>query len=579
MGAGPVAPRDPVPLRDFSDSPLPVTPIWDAPESAWHAAYPEGMPPRIEFEAVRAERLLESAVNRYPDRLALRYFKTAWTYEELLVRVKIAAASLQRVGVHCGSRLMLVLPNCPEFIVLWFAAHWLGAEVVPANPLVSSSELVHLAKKCNIDTVAGLDVRLKPIGKMSRQVPVRNLITVSLAPHLPWFLAIPYQLQKLVKGRAAIADDTNVMSFGEFFDTTRSINLPALNDVDQPAVLQPTGGTTGSSKVAVLTHRNLCSNVAQLHTWSGLEPGTDTFLSVLPYFHIYGATCAMLSPLVGGSTLLIQARFHPYITTRLIQKYKPTVALLVPFMIKALNEVMRKKNIRLDSLKRCMSGASPLAEDDAREFEARTGAIILEGFGLSEASPVTHSNPADGSARIGSIGLPLPNTEVKLVDLETGLLPVAPGEIGELAIRGPQVMQGYLDDPIETAIALRQGWLYTGDVAVMSHDGFFEIVDRKKDMIISGGLNVFPSEVEEVLLKHASIEACAVVGQPDRKYGELVCAFVVPVAGASIDVKEVREFCRDELSGYKIPKEVRIVDELPETFLGKIRRVELRKAA
>lgn len=578
MGAGPVS-SGRVPLRDFSDSPLPVTPIWDAPEAPWHGSYPQGLPPRIEFEAVRAERLLHAAVDRFPDRLALRYFKTAWTYEELLVRVKIAAASLQRVGIQRGSRVMLVLPNCPEFIVLWFATHWLGAQVVPANPLLSGAELAEIAKKCNVDTVAGLDIKLKPTAKMTRAMPIRNLVTVSLAPHLPWFMAIPYRIGKAINSRVDVASETKVMSFSEFFDTTRSINLPAIDDVDQPAVLQPTGGTTGSSKVAVLTHRNLCSNVAQLHTWSGLEPGRDTFLSVLPYFHIYGATCAMLSPLVGGATLLIQARFHPFITTKLIQKYQPSVALLVPFMIKQLNEVMRKKNLRLDSIQQCMSGASPLAEEDAREFQDKTGAVILEGFGLSEASPVTHSNPADGSSRIGSIGLPLPNTDVKLVDLETGLTEVSTGEVGELAIRGPQVMQGYLDEPEETAIALRQGWLYTGDLAVMSEDGFFEIVDRKKDMIISGGLNVFPSEIEETLLKHPSIAACAVVGQPDRKYGELVCAYVVPVAGAAIDVKEVRDFCRDDLSGYKIPKEVHVVDELPETFLGKIRRVDLRKAA
>ncbi|MFP6764572.1 MAG: AMP-binding protein, partial [Planctomycetaceae bacterium] len=273
MGAGRI------PLRDFADSPLPVTPVWDAPGMAWHGAYPEGIPPRIEFEAVRVERLLEAAVDRYPERLALRYFKTAWTYRELLMRVKIVAASLQRIGLRRGSRLMLVLPNCPEFIVLWFAAHWLGAEVVPVNPLVSSGELVHLANKCGVDTVVGLDVRLRPVAKMSEQVELTNLITVSLAPHLPWFLAMPYRLQKLIKGPVTVAAGTTVMDFREFCDTTRSINLPALDDVDQPAVMQPTGGTTGSSKVAVLTHRNLCSNVAQLHTWSGLEPGQDTFLS------------------------------------------------------------------------------------------------------------------------------------------------------------------------------------------------------------------------------------------------------------------------------------------------------------
>ena len=215
----------------------------------------------------------------------------------------------------------------------------------------------------------------------------------------------------------------------------------------------------------------------------------------------------------------------------------------------------------------------------AREFEHLTGATIIEGFGLSEASPVTHSNPSDGTARIGSIGLPLPNTDVRLVDLETGTHDVRVGEVGEMIIKGPQIMQGYLDDPAETAIALRDGWLFTGDLATATHDGFFEIVDRKKDMIISGGLNVYPSEVEEVIREHPSVSACAVVGVPDRKYGELVCAWVVPQAGRSTDLDELKKFCREKLSGYKVPREFRVCDALPENFLGKVRRIELRKRA
>jgi long-chain acyl-CoA synthetase len=568
--------RDAGPLQD---SPFPLFPDWDAADAPWHDAYPDHVPPRVDFKPVRVERLLEAATLRYPDRVALHYFRTSWTYLELYDRVRMVAGSLKKLGIGTGDRVMLVLPNQPEFVAAWFALHSIGAEPVPANPLMSGPELAALARKCNVKAAMGLDVRMKPVAEMASLVDLPLLIETSLATHLPMHLRVPYLLQRTLAGTTWASQVTRRLPFDSLYRIGRPLTSPAIDDVDQPAVLQPTGGTTGTPKVAVLTHRNLCANVAQLHAWCQMEPGRETFLSVLPFFHVYGATCAMLSPLAGGSTLVLQARFDPSRTLRLMQQHRPRIALLVPFMIASLNDEMQKRGVRLDDLRLCMSGASPLSDEVAREFESLTGARILEGFGLSEASPVTHSNPSDGTARVGTIGLPLPGTEVRLVDLEDGTSDVPTGEVGELTIRGPQVMQCYLDAPKETANALRDGWLHTGDLARMSDDGFFEIVDRKKDMIITGGLNVYPSEVEEVLAGHPDVAKCAVVGVEDRHYGEKVCAWVVPIKGRSLNPESLRNYCRALMSGYKVPREFLECSELPENFLGKVRRIELRNKA
>jgi long-chain acyl-CoA synthetase len=566
------------PARDFLDSPFPVTAVWDESDSPWRASYPEGIPTGIDFTPVRVDRLFEAAALRYPDRIAIRYFNTNWTFLELYDRIRQVAGSLSKLGVHPGDRVMLVLPNQPEFVVAWFASHVIGAEVVPANPLMSGRELAALAEKCQAKAVLGLDVKLGPVAEMTRLTEVPLLIETSLAPHLPMHLRVPYLLQRRLTGKPKCGEATKRIPFDSLYRIGRPVTKPAHNDVDRPAVLQPTGGTTGTPKLAILTHRNLCANVAQLHVWSHIEPGTETFLSVLPFFHVYGATCAMLSPLSGGATLILQARFDAVRTLKLMQQWKPGVALLVPFMMAGLNEEMKKRRCRLEGLHQCMSGAASVSEEVARAFNELTGAEILEGFGLSEASPVTHSNPV-GGARLGSIGLPLPSTEVRVMDLETGSQEVAPGEIGELTIRGPQVMQGYLDAPEETAIALRDGWLFTGDLARMSEDGYFQIVDRKKDMIITGGLNVYPSEIEQVICLHPKVEACAVVGLPDPKYGERVCVWLVAAKRQKIETEEIRSFCKSMMSGYKVPREFQVCDSLPESFLGKLRRVELRDKA
>lgn len=564
---------------EHTTSPFPLTPIRDSPEAIWHGSYPEGIPRGVDYRVVRVERLLESATLTFPDRPAINYFNTVWTYLELFDRVRQAAGGFRQLGIEAGDRVMVVLPNTPEFIVSWFALQTIGAEVLPVNPLYSEAELTRLGKKCGVKAALGLDIKMAPLAETARRLNLPLLIETSLAPHLPLHLRVPYLIGQRLAPRGPRLKSTKRLEFNRLYKTGRPITTPAVDDVDCPAVLQPTGGTTGSPKVAVLTHRNLCANVAQLHIWSGMESGKETFLSVLPFFHVYGATCAMLSPLAGGSTLLLQARFKAKDTLALMRRHKPGCALLVPMMIEELNQEMNRTGKRIEGLHFCMSGASSIRADIAAEFQRLTGAVICEGFGLSEASPVTHSNPGDGTGQSGSIGLPLPNTCVKIVDREDGKTQVAPGEVGELVIRGPQVMQGYLDDPEETARTLRNGWLYTGDLARMGDDGYFKIAGRKKELIISGGLNVYPSEVENVLSEHPSVAECAVAGIPDRRYGEKVCAWVVPVPGKQISTEELRNFCRGKLAGYKIPKQVETCKELPVTFLGKIQRTELKKRA
>lgn len=566
--------------RDFSASLFPLTPDWDGPRSTWHDSYPAGVPPRLHFLPKRTEQLLLAACERYPRRIAVHYWGTAWTYEELVGRVQLAAANFRRLGVAAGDRVMMVLPNSPEFVVSWFALHWLGAEIVPASPLMCSKDLAELVRTTGARVVMGLDVRINPVARLTQRAPVRLVIVTSLARHLPWYLAVPYLLRCHLNRRAPFASTTAVLRSAVLEDrAARPVTEPVLNDASLPAILQPTGGTTGTPKVAVLTHANLHANVAQLHVWSGCQPGTETVLSVLPFFHVFGATVAMLSPIAGGATLVLQAQFQPRRVLAAIDKYQPNVAPMVPFMFASLNEAMAKRKRNVLGLDFCFSGASSLSAEVREEFQERTGATIFEGYGLSEASPVTHANPPDASARPGSVGLPLPCTEARVVDVDNGRVPVAPGQVGELVVRGPQIMRGYLDADEETELVLRDGWLHTGDLVTMDRSGYFSVVDRKKDMIISAGLNVFPAEVEAVLAAHPAVKECAVVGVPDKRYGERVAVYVVPVPGARIDAESLKAHCRTGLASYKIPRIIEIRSELPKNFLGKVRRVELRKRA
>lgn len=564
---------------DLEGFPQPLFPLgykWDLPTQPWLPSYPKGVPPGLVYSKVRTEQVVQLAAESFPNRPAILFYRSTWTYAELLGHVRRVAAGFKAMGIGPGDRVLFVLPNCPEFVICWFALHWIGAEVVHGSPLNSAAELAKYAEVSKPKAVLGLDVRLETCVELTKLFPLPWLIVVSLAPHLPAHLRAAYRFKNLLSGRYKVAPGTKVHKFAELERMANApIGAPYTEDVDLPAVMQPTGGTTGGSKLAVLTHNNLICNIAQGYAFLGKPPGQETVLAVLPFFHIYGATAVMLGSLAGAATLILHPRFDPPKVLDAIERYRPTMAPMVPFMFAAVVAELKKKSRAIEGLAICCSGASALDQNLRQEFEKLTGATIVEGYGLSEASPLLISN-CPRRNQYGTVGLPVPDTEIRLVDIDTGDRDVPIGEVGELIARGPQIMQGYLNNPAETAIAIRNGWLYTGDLAVMDAEGFFKIVDRKKDMIISGGLNVYPSEIEPVISAHDDVEQCAVVGEPDLDWGERVVAWVVPKKGRTLDVDGIRESCRAVLAQYKIPREFRECSELPVSFLGKVRRVALR---
>lgn len=557
---------------------FPIEYRWDRPSRPWHAQYTPEIPPGIDVTPIRVEELLVIAAEKHPDRTAVIFAKTKWTYSRLLEQVKRTAAGLAAAGVKEGDRVLFVLPNCPEFILAWFACHWLGAEVVPANPLCSGEDLARYIEKTGAKVVLGLDVRLEPVIEMIRLVEVPKLFVVSLAPHLPLALHAAYRLRNFIYRPGEVDKRTTVRPFRELYArSTAGFEKPAVKDPERVAILQPTGGTTGKPKLAMLTHRNLIANLSQYYLFGNRPPAQDTVMAVLPFFHIYGTTVVMLGTIGHACTLVLQPRFDVKRYIAACDKYHPTIGPLVPFMYVAINEELARRKRKLRCFDICSSGSAPLEMSIRREFFENTGAHITEGYGLSETSPVVTSC-FPGVVRDGTVGVPVPETDVKIVDIETGQRELAPGEVGELIVKGPQVMKGYLDDPTETAIALRDGWLYTGDLATMEPDGYFRIVDRKKDMVITGGLNVFPSEVEPVIQSFPGVANCAVVGEPDHKWGQRVIAWLVPQPGAQIIIADLEEHCRKKMAHYKIPREFRVVEALPVSFLGKVQRAQLRHA-
>jgi long-chain acyl-CoA synthetase len=367
----------------------------------------------------------------------------------------------------------------------------------------------------------------------------------------------------------------------EFLQEASPVADEPVDPAQDVAVFQYTGGTTGRSKGAMLTHFNLVANVQQIHAHASQEPLTegDKILTVIPLFHVYGMTCAMNLGILTGTNVILLPRFEPLEVLQTIQRHRPTYFPGVPTMYVALNAYPGAEQYGIDAIRICNSGSAPLPIELIQSFEKKTGARMYEGYGLSEASPTTHSTPRHGVKKAGSIGIPLPSTEARIVDLETGTRTMPIGEAGELVIRGPQVMKGYWNMPEETALALRDGWLYTGDIARMDEDGYFYIIDRKKDLIIAGGYNVYPREIEEVLYTHPAVLEAVVVGVPDAYRGESVKAFIVLKPGASATAEEIEQFCRQNLAAYKIPRQIEFRDSLPKTAVGKILRRVLAEEA
>ena len=558
-------------------------------DQPWLKFYDPHVPASLEDPAVTLPVALEATARRYPDLPAIIFKGRRISYRVHNERVDRFAAALQSLGVRKGDRVAVHLPNCPQFVTAYYAALRAGAIVVPCNPIYTARELEYQL----IDSGAAVIVTLSstyPIVRSIRpRTHVRHVVVAHIKAYFPlhlWLLFTVF-VERKAGHRVDFSKDEATHAFPRLLAQARARPDPVPLGLEDTAVLMYTGGTTGISKGAELTHRNIAVNARQVLAWVQAREGKERMLAALPLFHSYGMTCCMnAGALQAGTSILVPNPRDLDDILKTIHRFRPTFYPGVPAMYAALNNHPKVTKYNLRSLKVCNSGAAPLPPEVQERFQALTGARLIEGYGLSEASPVTHANPAYGECRIGTIGLPYPDTEVKIVDVETGEQELGPDQVGELCVRGPQVMRGYWNHPAETEAVLRPDrrgggpWLYTGDLALMDRDGYFRIVDRKKDMILgAGGYNVYPREIEDVLYAHPKVlEACA-FGVLEPEKGEQVKALVVRKPGATVTEEELIAHCRANLAPYKVPRWIEFRSELPKTLVGKILRRALRDEA
>jgi long-chain acyl-CoA synthetase len=560
------------------------------PSDPWLARLDEAQIPRsLTYPTTTLGRILDQSADRFPDAPALFYNDHRWNYRQLLATVNRMAGGLAALGVRRGDRVVMALPNCPEFVFAFFAIQKLGAVVVNAGPLMGKDDLQKILAMTTPRVTIGLDLLAPAMHAAAVGSTVEHFVWVSLQVYQPVLKRLGYQF-KLWQGR----NGSN--AHDEMLDDllARAPSRPPTIEPDQNAVavLQPTGGTTGTLKLAMLTHRSLLANAMQVSTWMRAIPGQERTCAVLPMFHVYGLTLCLTSPIFSAGSIVPITRFNAEQMLALLRRHKPTVCPLVPAICDAISDLLEKeqresdagKHEPIDGLRLCISGAAPLSRQTAERFKRLTGANVVEGYGLTEASPVTHACMPEQN-RAGSIGLPFPDTHVRLVDLEDPTRDVPLGQPGEMWICGPQVMAGYFADPQQTKAALHTEedgtvWLRTGDVARMDADGFFYILDRRKDMIIRSGMKIYPARVEHVLRMHKHVKDVAVVGRPDAVHSELPVAVVTPKPEPDEEQKlaeELRALCREHLAPYEVPAAVEFLDELPRSALGKLLKRELRK--
>ena len=533
--------------------------------------------------------LLAQAAAAAPDATALIYFGSRISYRQLFEHVNRVATGLQALGLQKGDRVALFMPNCPQFVIAYFGVLRAGGIVTATSSMYTPREAAHQWHDAGVKIIIA-ERRLAAVVRESLpHVPAaEHVVLTGIREYFPKhlrelnaFLESPASLHSAVNGSVrTVGIHHQSPAHHDWPQLLANSPTPAPDGLTQAdiACLQYTGGTTGTSKGAMLTHGNLVINACQASSWLQLDPHCgQVFVAALPLFHIFAMSCVMISGVWCRGTVVILPRFELRAALNVIRKYHPTIFHGVPTMYVAFNNAPNVQRYGFHSLRMCMSGGAGLPVEVRQRFEALTGGKLVEGYGLTETSPVTHINPPAGSPKTGSMGLPIAGTEARIMDLETGTHEVPVGEIGEIAIRGPQVMKGYWNKPQETAQVMRGGWFYTGDIARKDADGYFYIVDRKKDMIIAGGYNIYPREVEEVLFEHPRIKEAGVVGVPDEYRGETVKAFVVLKEGMTATAEEIIAFCRERLAAYKVPRQVVFIEALPRSGVGKYLRRELKK--
>ncbi len=530
----------------------------------WLKNYDFWAPAEVNTPKQPLYQILQIASTAYRDKPAVAFMGAQWTFGEVKSQVDRLATALYDLGIAKGDRVGIMLPNCPQYLICFFAIVKLGAIVTNINPIYTPREVEQVSVDSGLKAIIVLDLMAPVVNSIRPNTVIEHVIVTSLQE----YSANPRNAPEGAIGLKALIDSVTEVKHPRI----------QIDPVEDTAVIQYTGGTTGVPKGAMLTHRNLYANVVQSYVWGShlTQRGDERYLMVIPYFHIYGQTVGLLLGTWNGAMQIPIPKFDPDMLIQAIKHYRPTFFPSVPTLYISMLNHPEIKTCGLEYVRRFNSGSAPLPIEVIEKFEQMSGAMLFEGYGLTEASPTTHSTPTLALRKIGSIGLPFPSTECKIVDLETGTEEVPLGSEGELCVRGPQVMKGYWNRPEETANALRDGWLYTGDVARMDEDGYFYIVQRKKDMIIVSGFNVYPNEVEEVLFTHPSILEAAVIGVPDEYRGEAVKAFIVLKPGSTTTADEILEFCRANLAKYKVPTLIEFRESLPKSAVGKILRRELR---
>ncbi|MFC7393706.1 AMP-binding protein [Scopulibacillus cellulosilyticus] len=542
-------------------------------EKKWLNRYPKEISPVLDYDDKPLFSYLEEACLSFPKKTAIHFLGKEMTYQELYRQTCQLAGSLRRMGLKKGDRVAIMLPNCPQGVISYYAALMAGGVVVQTNPLYMERELEHQLGDSGAKFMICLDLVYPKVARVRGKTALKKVIVTAIQDYLPFpkNLLYPFVEKRKKTPLPKIMFSDSVLDFKGSIQSGESSFTPVSIDAKKDlALLQYTGGTTGPAKGVMLTHYNLTTNTIQARHWMYKNRyAEETVLGALPFFHVYGMTCVMNYAIMYVAKMIIVPKFDVQDILKTIEKQKPTMFPGAPTMYIALINHPDIRKFDLSSIETCISGSAPLPKEVQERFESLTGGKLVEGYGLSEASPVTHSNLIWGERKPGSIGLPFPDTDAKVVSAETGE-EADINEIGELMVKGPQVMQGYWNRPDETEAVLKDGWLLTGDLAYMDEEGYFYIVDRKKDMILASGFNIYPREIEEVLYEHPDVREAAVIGVPDAYRGETVKAFVVPKQGKTLDEKELNTYCRKHLAAYKVPRIYEFRNELPKTTVGKI---------
>jgi len=536
----------------------------------WFSAWPEDVPKSIKTR-VALHEILERTSKSYPEKVAIAFSDREITFQDLNLFSDEFAAALIAFGVKKNDRVAVFLPNVPQFVITYFATLKIGAVVTAITPLLKEREIEHHLSDSEAATIVTLDSLYPIVRKVWPRTSLKRIVVTGL---------YEFASQPTVHSSAPELD-APVYSFQELLERNAESKPPkiAVNAEEDLAALQYTGGTTGIAKGAMLTHANLVSNTLAFSAWIKGTVGDETFLTALPLFHIYGMTTSMNVPINLAAKIVLLPRFDPLIALEKIQQHKVTVFCGVPTMYSLLLANHNIGQYDLASIRVCISGASALPPHVQKRFMEIAGGFLAEGYGLTEASPVTHCSPVDKTmkkVKAGSIGLPLPDTDARIVDVESGVRTLQSGLIGELAVKGPQVMKGYWKNPGETELVLRDGWLLTGDLGRMDEDGYFYITDRKKDLIKFKDYSVYPREIEDVLYEHQAVKLCAVIGKPDTIWGEVPKAFIVLKDNESATELELMEFVREKLASFKNIQEVEFRKELPLSSAGKVLRRVLK---